>query len=379
MTGGATRSTITPFADTRSQGYLFRTAAFKRGVMALQRAWSSNTFPVVLHGPAGLGKRTLVTAWLQNQRRGTITAARVSAIGLRSDQLAEKILLAFGLQRTDRSSAEDALSDFLEDCVFDGRPGFVMISDADEAAEELWGELFRLARPRAEGGVGLPVCMTTKVVPMGVSVVDLPRMGESEARRFIGGMLDAADVTGWGVDDVPVSVLCQKSGGLAGQLGPALDAWLTQADRGEAVSDRGPAEGDVLPVSTPEDSAKAPTPSDIEEALLALSADNKPITKALRDVASKKPAGSRRARFPTIETGERASAPQAPANDATDSIAPQMAHDLEAVAQDVAGLQGHLIVVRDQAEALRARLADRQRSRDEAVEAFAQSLKDLRA
>ncbi|NRA30624.1 MAG: hypothetical protein HRU11_10220 [Parvularculaceae bacterium] len=378
MTGGATRSTITPFADTRSQGYLFRTAAFKRGVMALQRAWSSNTFPVVLHGPAGLGKRTLVTAWLQNQQRGTITAARISAAGLSPEQLAEKILLAFGLKPTDRSSAEDALSDFLEDCVFDGRPGFVMVSDADEAAVPLWDELFRLAQPRAEGGVGLPVCMTTKTVPMGVTVVDLPRMGSGEAGRFIAGMLDAADVDGLTVDDVPVADLLKRAQGLAGKLGPELDAWYASHEDGAEprVEEAAVEEPQETPAAL---AAASPTPTDIEAALMALSDESAPKPERVRESRSTKPSGERPARFPTIATGEKASAPQEPANDPVDAIAPKMATDLEAVAQDVAGLQGHLIVVRDQAEALRARLAERQRSRDEAVEAFAQSLQDLRA
>ncbi|MEM1409197.1 MAG: hypothetical protein AAGG79_00455 [Pseudomonadota bacterium] len=409
-----------PFARTSARGFLFRTLTFRRGLLALQRTWTEHSFPIVLQGPEGLGKKTLVSAWLHGQPRGTITAARLSAENLQPWQAAEEVLMAFGQKPSPSASAEDALCDFLEDCVFDGRPAFVMISDLQRAPRGLWSELQRLVLPRAEGGVGLPLCVTTARAPLGTETVMLPSMGSSEISQFVFSVLDAAkEPTSW-VSDGVLTELAETSRGLPAVLGPALDeAWLeeqasiaasrssddlpaddefepidpppapqpTEMTPAEALARMPQTRGRIVKASpSPEPSGNpenVPSPKDIEAALLALEADETALAigqtalETAPDLEEQAREAPRHRDFPTIATGARASSTGTPANDPVELLAPRIAEGLEGVAAEVAGLQGHLIVVRGHAEALRSRFEERAELRSKAAEDFAESLKEI--
>ncbi|MEM1380952.1 MAG: hypothetical protein AAGH41_10050 [Pseudomonadota bacterium] len=360
-----------PFASVRSQGFLFKTQALKRGVVALQRAWQTNVFPVVLSGPEGLGKKAMVSAWVRKQPKGSITAARVEAADLTADNAVSRILNAFGQRPLKGASAEGALADFLEDCVFDQRPGFLLVSDLHRAPASVWDALERLSRARGKGGLGLPLCGTTAEPVDAHNAVRLSPMTLGEVERFTRAVYDAfgAEAEDKPFGPAPFRALHAESRGLPGLLGPAIDA----AFRAHRSASAKPAPRVSEPVKAPEpapapEAAPAPTPADIEEALLAL--QREPQTDTDRPTAR---SGSRH--FPKIAVGSEARVTADPANDPKDNIAPKIAQDLEAVAREISGLQGHLIVVRDQAAALEKRLDARKRTRAAATERFVGALR----
>lgn len=373
MAGAQPRTSDAPFASSRDRGFLYRTQALKRGTAALSRAWRSNSFPVVFEGPEGLGKATLVAAWLGQQPRGTITPAALAGEDLVPGHCAARILLAFGQKPSGNARAEDALCDFLEDCVFDGRPGFLLVSDLQRAPVGVWKELRGLAAPRPEGGIGLPLCVTTTRAPAGSGAIPLPAMSPSESKRFIDAVMSAAGEAGRSPGRALAERLIRECEGLPGRLGPALDRALSSGSGagtgGGALVPEDPQVADEpaderLPSVRDQAPTGVPTPEDIEKALLALG--QQPADTA------ELPSGPAR-EFPRIATGTGVHAPRA-ANDPAERLAPRVARGLETVAAEIAALQGHLLVVRDQAQALSRRLDERKRLREEAAGAFADAI-----
>lgn len=361
-------SLAAPFASVRGQGFLFKTGALKRGVMALHRAWRANALPIVLEGPEGLGKKELVSSWLRHQPKGSITAARIPAKALAQRDLCAALLEAFGQRPSDGASGEEALADFLDDCVFAGRPGFVLVSDLHRVTVDLWPELQRLCLPRGRGGMGLPLCVTTVRAPAGSKPVGLPTMSPGEVQRFTESVLEAAGVDTFVLEDGFCDALAEASGGRPGVLGPLIDEAYAEA---MVVAEVDQLEPDAAPtepeVSQP--SRSAPTPQDIEAAIRALTEGGDGAARATEEP-------QRRPRsYPKIAVGEAATKALAPANDPRAHLAPRIASDLETVAAEIAALQGHLIVVRGQAEALETRLDERKRRRDEATAAFLAALR----
>ncbi|MEM9838309.1 MAG: hypothetical protein AAF830_04045 [Pseudomonadota bacterium] len=348
-----------PFASVREQGFLFKTVALKRGVTALHRAWRAHTLPLVFEGPEGLGKKEMVSAWLRHQPQKSIKAARISAAELSQRDLCAALLEAFGQRPASGASTEGALADFLEDCLFSGRPGFVLISDLHLASGDLWPELERLTMPRMRGGIGLPLVVTTARAPRGTKPFQLPAMSLSEVERFTRSVLEAAGVDQFELEQGFCEALFEASGGRPGSLGPLIDEAFAEAKDALAETEE-PAKEEVSKPS-------APSPKDIEDALQVLAQAGD------ADPAPKKEARRPRS-YPKIAVGSAATEKLAPANDPRSQVAPKIAKDLEAVATEIAGLQGHLIVVRDQAEALESRLDERKRRREEAAQAFLATL-----
>lgn len=378
-------SEAAPFAAARQEGFVFRTGTMRRAFDALDHAFSERVFPAILAGPAGLGKRTALGAWVDSVR-----TAENAIISLRSDSLtpgrvAEVILAGFGLQPMPGSPAKDALLDYLEDCTAAGQKTAVLILDLHRLEPEALGELAQLAARRGQGGVGLPLIATTDdadtasdfSTPPLVLGGMMPDEIESLADQLLGGRMT--------ISQEAAEDIWARTAGLIGEVGPLLDEACARA-REEGAGRISVRHLDDAPEPTRrEEKPNIPSPEDIERALLALdepapAEPKKPSYETLRETEEQ----SLEARlersfaldFPKIERRQPKLPEGGPANDPKAGLDPAVVEGLKGVARELAELQGHLAYIRSETEALQAAAAERRQKIREASEAFVKSLRE---
>jgi hypothetical protein len=351
-----------PSAVASQPGFVFWTVSAKAALTDLGSLLEQHYSPLLLTGPKGAGKASLLRhlgqAWPGETRLVPVSA-------LEAGEPAEIVLAAFGHKAIGGSPAHLALLDYVEDQTFDGRPPLVLVPRADRLSLERRLALAGLAAPASEGGAGLLVVMSGDAIDA-AHTVRLPAMTEGETYRFAEELLARAG-SPLGLSRDASAVLYEETGGLIGRVPAVLDDALAAAIERSADAVAG---HDFSPSAAPVD-LESPSPDDIERALYELTEDGDPAKDRSSRSEPRPPLA-----FPRFGTDAELVGPTRPANDPARPLDPAVAEALEEVAGQLARLQGRIEVLRDRVSLLPAQASQRRAQLLASGEAFLQVLED---
>lgn len=366
MTGAQRGTSAAPFSRALAEGYLFRSRAMRDAFAGFVAAEKAASAPCLILGPDGIGKTTILEAYLEERAEAGVLTISLEARVLEAGRVAEMILAGFGQEAAEGASVRLALHDFIEDASAEGVRPIVAVDGLDDADPAALLELASLARPPEAGGTGFVLIASSRseaaAKPIGVKPLELPNLGPDEIEALLDQVLRSGGIKLTLTEDANAA-LKGETGGLIGQIGPLLDAAVDRCleDNGQRL-ERQHVTGEVT-------GKQAPSANDIEAAILALGSEPQSYEELDRAFDElRHPAARSYKPFPQkgTTTGE---APQA-----APGIDPRVVTALEEVSQTLGELRRALGRVRHETGQLEKASGERQRRIGDAAASFVNTL-----
>ena len=270
--------TAAPFALARGEGFVFRSRSLQMAFDAFQKAEASLQPSVLILGPAGIGKTSILDTYVEERAEMGVLSISLDADVLEEGHVAELILAGFGQAPAPGASARLALHDFIQDVADGGERPIVAVDQLDATTPAALLELASLARAPEEGGTGFvllagaenPVVAETLRVP----TLPLEAFTPDEVQALLAEILRGGGLR-LSITDAAVDALLGETQGLIGQIAPRLDQASARCldDQADSI-DAHHVTGEAAP--TPGPTPPGPSPEDIEAALLAIGGADEP-------------------------------------------------------------------------------------------------------
>lgn len=352
-----------PFATARGGGFLFRHDAFARVQETLNDALNRDRLPVVVEGPKGVGKTTLIRDWFAQHVTQPLNLRRIKAASLPAGRVADAVLTAFAMAPSEGAGALDALGDFVDDQRAHEGSLVVVVTDLEAASGSIGEELASLTKGIAQGGVQLPLIATWNgelppAHPLSLSQrVQLSPLGRADLHGLIDAIYDQAELDGWRYSKGALAEILRATRGLPGSIGELVDqVHVLACEAGTRSIKR------KLVRRAFASADRNISPADIEAALASLEGGGNevPIPKGA---------------YPRIEPADIALQHQAePANDPPPDVWDEASLELEEMVDDAAALHEAVGALRLEVLELRKRLQQRRGTWVSPQEAFVAAL-----